>query len=123
MKKAVLEIDAPESCMECEIKNESDQYSQGEYYETEYKCPRLKIDISYYYKTRHPDCPLKIREVIVSKTIDGVETWLAVPEDGCPWLTEDLLDEEIAGLKRRLEGAIKAKSIWKIIHKEDEHGS
>jgi len=38
-------------------------------------------DVSGYTTRRHPDCPLKIREVLKSNTIDGVETRVLIPPE------------------------------------------
>lgn len=51
--KAILEIEAPESCHKCKIKVE---------FEGMRWCPLINdgINAMYYAEYRHPDCPLKI---------------------------------------------------------------
>ena len=53
MSKAILEMDTPESCHECDISFR---------YHGEMTCHFITPNVDQYTDTRHPNCPLKIED-------------------------------------------------------------
>jgi len=80
---AILEFPAPESCNDCPLSRDDDSVALYGYQE---RYCYNDVVVTHNTTSLHPDCPLRISEVIKSKTIDGVETELLIPP-------ENILDE------------------------------
>jgi len=81
MKTARYEFPEPESCNKCYVSYFwNRRYGDGQELPRR-RCGITNTDCTDYTETRAPFCPLKIKEILKSTTMDGVETLLIIPSE------------------------------------------